>query len=781
VEDEEQQQQQRGGTSDTEGKQQQQPQHKGVESAGEEDELARERAGQRAERSAALASLGRGEAPPPPSYRSFSKSGINAANPFQSRRAAVLATGSSGGGHPSGARAHAAPVDRFQEREEARRRDREDELYFNAKYARGRVPRSSSNRNNCQLTDEEEGEEPRSDADYAFLKRNKSELPLRDLSEGQRSMARQIEDEGTESARRRALFRRGGGGSASASTLPSRARSASQSAAGGGARLSDDGLLRSIDEMERFLARSKREAASAAGTGPFSTHDDDDLPPRWKRQLDAMGGPERAGRRNAGIETHELFGGEEDEEQQQRFGGYGGEDMERLQERYGHSPRRAHSAREGYAAATVSSAPFGRPSPFRTGGVRAQSHSRSRSPRHRARRPELELEADRALDHLAQREGDYERRIAYLEDFLDGRRVQDGDDDGREHKVESGRVSQRSSGSQGKSPGRGLGHFASERLFSSAAGVGGVSHGGSPVRIPSQHPHRTGKNHVPSSCVYCRREADLRSWSNEARRLVARAFPERKLDLGRKDEDLDGLGKTEAGAASGVHSRLRPLAKRMLDSTRVSPRKKDAAAAVEFPISADVDAHFLSQLSAAERRRQASRLDSLWYLVSRSDRDKQVQLRRIARDIEAEAARRHAHMAWLEEQAIERTLRHTVSDKAAQREVQRMLTEQAQHVAQLLDLKRQSLQNYARDQVDLVAEQQRVSRQTAKLRAQNDRHSLREMQRQLREQDELAKQRKMDQLRHAEEKFAFKLSQLRRPQFAAHGIRDLDEWAVGRG
>jgi cell division septum initiation protein DivIVA len=119
-------------------------------------------------------------------------------------------------------------------------------------------------------------------------------------------------------------------------------------------------------------------------------------------------------------------------------------------------------------------------------------------------------------------------------------------------------------------------------------------------------------------------------------------------------------------------------------------------------------------------------------------------------------------------------------DRSQEREVQRLLQDQARHVARLLDLKRQSLANYTRDQLDLVAEKSRIERETQRLRRQNDRHSLREMQRQVNESVEKQKQRKLDQIRHSEEKYSFRISQLKRPVGAQRGINDLAYWRSGR-
>jgi len=116
------------------------------------------------------------------------------------------------------------------------------------------------------------------------------------------------------------------------------------------------------------------------------------------------------------------------------------------------------------------------------------------------------------------------------------------------------------------------------------------------------------------------------------------------------------------------------------------------------------------------------------------------------------------------------------------RELQKAIQDQARHAQQLLHLKRQSLENFTRDQIDLLKERQRIERETDKMRMQNEKHPIREIQRQAREAAEAHKQRKLDQIRHTEEKYAFKLSQLKRPAFAERGIDvdDLAHWKVGR-
>jgi Ser-tRNA(Ala) deacylase AlaX len=110
-----------------------------------------------------------------------------------------------------------------------------------------------------------------------------------------------------------------------------------------------------------------------------------------------------------------------------------------------------------------------------------------------------------------------------------------------------------------------------------------------------------------------------------------------------------------------------------------------------------------------------------------------------------------------------------------------LLQDQARHVAHLLELKRQSLANYTRDQCDMLSERHRLERETQKIRTQNDRHSAREMQRNLKEMHESLKQKKLNELKHAEEKFSFRLSELKRPPYSQRGVEDLRYWKVGRG
>lgn len=97
-------------------------------------------------------------------------------------------------------------------------------------------------------------------------------------------------------------------------------------------------------------------------------------------------------------------------------------------------------------------------------------------------------------------------------------------------------------------------------------------------------------------------------------------------------------------------------------------------------------------------------------------------------------------------------------------------------MSDLLSLKRESLANYTRDQCDLLAERRRVERATARLRAQNDRHSAREAERELRALHEAIKQKKIDQLQHAEDKFSFRMSELKRPPYSRRGADDIRFW-----
>ena len=695
------------------------------------------------------------DAPKPPSYRSFSRSGINTANPFHSNRGSIL------GVHPPAGSAAAAAgrpqrADRFAEREAARRREREDELYFNAKYSAPARRRSGGgSQPTASASASGEGDDPdssrRSDADYAFLRRGRSELPLRDLNPAQKATARELADDEQYAARQgrskeRSVYEDG---------LPQR-RSQSE------VRASDAQLLETIDYLESFLQRSKRDLALKRAHGGAD----------WQRELEAMGGPERAGRRSAGIEVRDLWGGPEEKEQP-----------------------RPRSAR--YAAPTVSSSPFTkRTSPFATpsSADRSRSAAAARAPAG-YQRPEEELALARLESEVAmlrrkaagvdmtterprpasdeaglmqqalsnlRAKGELERSIAYLEEYTEGRRPVETEDEtwGADQMMgtPSSSVRRRS-----KSPGASLGRSASaSRLYSpSSSGVPSS-------RVPSSHPHATGKNHVPANCIYCAREMDWRSYENGVVKLMQQAFPERAEALAGKPRE------------SGVQSRLRPLARKMMMDTARARTVVDEDTGEELPISRDVDSHFLAQLSAAERRRQANRLDSLWYLVGNSERDRQAQLVRISREIEAESTKRAAHMKWVEEQAIERALSRTMLDRAQEREIQKLLQDQQARVTKLLDLKRQSLANYTRDQIDLVKERRRVEAETAKLRAQNDKHSLREMARQEREQNEARKQRKLDQIRHAEDKYAFKMSELKRPDFAERGVDDLAHWRVGR-
>ena len=641
---------------------------------------------------------------------------------------------------------------------------------------------------------EEDDAGARSDADYAFLRRSHSDLPLQHLSRGQRQTAHEIEEEDAASAansgRARVRSNAGGGGvgadgkdSAAAATAPG-PRSASAN------RASDATLLSTIEYLESFLARSKRDLSLKQAAS--------EAPAKWRTQLERFGGPEAIGRRAAVAELD-------------------------AREAPSSAERKARSSSRGrvhYASPTVSSSRFSSPrreSPFAVGSGSASGSASARRPRSASRGrdelsspsspyaavgPEEELalvrlesevaalrrqarvlqlsqahqaqaqaasnqesHVDAALAHIRRR-ADLERSVAYLEHYTQGRRPPPA-----ERTEEQLWGSPSAANKHQRSKSRPQSASAATKLFSPSASPHTPS-----SRIPSSHPHKTGRGHTPSSCVYCARERDWRSFSSDALQAMQRAFPERA-------ETLAG-GDGEQGAGAQSQSRLRPLAQRMMEtSLELGAEVAMGAGDSSLPISRDVDSHFLSQLSAAERRRQSQRLESLWYLVGGAERDRdrdRAALARLSEEVQAESLKRRAHMQWLEEQVLERCLRQTMLDKTAQRELHKAAQDQARQAQLLRDLKRQSRDNFTRDQIDLLKERQRIERDTDKMRMQNEKHSIREIQRQAREAAEATKQRKLDQIRHAEEKYAFKLSQLKRPAFAERGIDDLAHWKVGR-
>lgn len=427
-------------------------------------------------------------------FSTFSKSGIQRVNPFQSSKESILLGGVSGS-------SKRATKDAWHEREATRRREERDEAYFNESY---------QNRSLASGTGVE-GEE-RTDADYAFLRR-RSELPLHKLTRGQLDTARELSFEREGAPANSSPFRSGYAPRASSAESP---RNPFRNSAGEGiravhsaARASDEHLMSTIDYLEKFLARARGDARRTAGPSP------------WKSHMDRMGGPEAIGRA-AAYEEDDVLHGRRDR------------------------PASAPAHGRGYLAPTIESDPWGTPPParhkwtdpdeeFELAKVEAELLSLKRqaeglSPVMNSR--ERERQVNLALSNVRDR-ADIERSIALLKDYTQGRPLPEDDAENMARSIAA-------------------------KLFAEEPEHTPKS------RIPTHHPHRTGKNHHTAQCIYCKRELDWQSWNTKVINLLDKSFPNRSPTWKTPSKRLyDDSHNVEAGA-----SRLTPLAKKLLETTR---------------------------------------------------------------------------------------------------------------------------------------------------------------------------------------------------------------------
>ena len=454
-------------------------------------------------------------------FDTFSRSGIQRVNPFQSSKSAIFGNGSS----------KKSPLhDAWSEREMERRRDEQDAEYFNELY--------SDDRGEGQAAPK------RQDEDYAFLRR-RSDLPLHKLSRGQLDTARELhfDREGGEASAlpTDSVWNRAHSASPARRLNPfARPASASQNGPGAGlrsvqsaARASDEHLINTVEYLESFLARARSDAQRRR-----------QLESPWKLQLERMGGPEAIGRAAAEEDDDDL--------------------------RTGRSSVQPSSARRSrsYERATIGSDPWG------------ASHStpRARSSTRRAMSSEEEFQLakletelfalkrqaagitspvsererqrqiDLALANVRDRT-DIESSIALLKDYTSGRPLADD--------------------------------RAEEMARSLAARLFAEEPEHTPKeRIPTHHPHRTGKNHQPSQCVYCKRELDWQSWNTKVINLLDRSFPDRsptwKTPSKRmNEENKNRTSPSPSAASTSSPSRLRSLATSMFEKSRSVRRENE--------------------------------------------------------------------------------------------------------------------------------------------------------------------------------------------------------------
>lgn len=512
----------------------------------------------------ALKKSGSGSKKSEQAFQTFSRSGINRANPFQSEKASIYGIGG----------ATSSPRDPFAEREAERRRDREDAAYFNEAY----VARDADS-SRPPTSD-------RTDEDYAFLRR-RSDLPLHKLTRAQANTARELSFEPSSTTTpRNNPFRDGAATSARSSSLSPRRGSYREppgtgvAAVSSAARASDEHLLGTIQYLEEFLSRARDNArvkamheAVAAGK-----------PSPWKEKLARLGGPEEAGRQSVR---------EEEEE----------EDLDYLGARQGRSRKRSSSAprTRGYLAHTIESDPWGSSASTRRGGDssshddRALAHLQAElssmrrqaaglSPVRSVR--EREHQVDVALENIRDRR-DIESSIALLKDYTQGRRTtppvtSSSPSSSRpvplEHRTEA------------------LAHSVSERMLASEP-QRTPAH-----RIPASHPHRTGKNHVRATCVYCQRELDWRAWDTNVRAILDHDLakeqdPAAATSTSRTSSPSKRLYQSPEQSEYAV-SRLRPLASSMLKTSMSDAGIHRAVGGVitrrSHEVALDIDSHHLS-------------------------------------------------------------------------------------------------------------------------------------------------------------------------------------------
>jgi len=653
-------------------------------------------------------------------YSTFTRSGINRENPFQSRKHRIFPKQS------------ATATDQYEQREEERRRsDREDEEYAGSKS--GGVKAGG-------------GDE---DEDETYRRRSEDDAMFRDNDR---------------SAHRRARYDQ---------SHPSAASYTARHGHDGiddGDDDDDNKLNATMDYLESFIHRAKENIAFRRRSGMLDSAGEED----WERQRSRTMG----GRRPRRAWEEEDIG-------------------------LGSSTYRSnsHSPDRAYQSPTVSSQPF-RHSPLRSPRASSSRYSSvlsRRTPfgaRHDKSRARLEEEIElmrRRRDAASARTNPTKSDAG--DDGIDEREIdvalqklRDAEDLERSIHYLSQHTTRRADDDVARVTNESLKKVLSEKFVSPMRRSRSSAHlSTSPMsththtRIPPSHPHRTGRNHIRSSCVYCQREADELSWSLTPYDALDRDTSRRDKESWR---DTPSSSSAAAAAKKGreakvvepakyeAQSRLRPLATKLLEqSKQLSSRGS---------LGRDVSQHFLAQLSAAARRRSSRGVAAMWQSMSNAEREKDAQLRRAQKEIDEEALKSQLRLKWVEEQAIERALSRTVFDRQQEREIERLLKDQARQVAKLLHLKRESLSNYAKDQSDLVSEHYRVERETQRLRASHDRHAMAALKREMREAREEELRRRINHIRHMEEKHAWKIQQLKRAALSKDGIEGLREYQIGR-
>ena len=179
-------------------------------------------------------------------------------------------------------------------------------------------------------------------------------------------------------------------------------------------------------------------------------------------------------------------------------------------------------------------------------------------------------------------------------------------------------------------------------------------------------------------------------------------------------------------------SRLLPLAARMRqESTLFASRRRPllSSGSQAAPMWSSSHSSF-SLLSAAERRLCSRRLSSL----QRQLADEAKQRRTTQHTLQARMAEddrtRRAALKRVESAAVERTMSAAMGrNRRDERELERMVAEQADRVRQLIGMKREGMRSYYREQLGLVQEERGRQQHERTVQERALKHALRRCER----------------------------------------------------
>ena len=189
------------------------------------------------------------------------------------------------------------------------------------------------------------------------------------------------------------------------------------------------------------------------------------------------------------------------------------------------------------------------------------------------------------------------------------------------------------------------------------------------------------------------------------------------------EEETDEERNEPHSSPPATPSRLLPLAGRMrqeseLFASRRRPRPPLSSSASLAPSAASSSYSSFSLLSAAERRLCSRRLSSLQRALADEARQRRSTRYALQARMADEQRRRRAALQRVESSAVERAVAAAMGrNRRDERELERMVAEQADRVRQLIGMKTEGMRQYYREQLSLV--HQEMGRQDEERRVQD--------------------------------------------------------------